>query len=148
VTAHPEPRLPTAEPSSGRETKAFWEALNEGRFVLPRCDRCREVIWYPRQFCPFCHTMGVSWSDASGRGTIYSFTVVRQAFGEWKGSVPYVIAYVELLEGPRVLTNVVECDPETIAIGDEVELTLDRSEQGAALYRFKPVIGPNPSSTR
>jgi len=134
-----EPRLPTTAPTPGRETKLFWEALADDRFVLPRCDRCGHVVWYPRQFCPVCHTMGVSWFEASGRGSIYSFTVVRQAYGEWKPFVPYVIAYVELHEGPRVLTNIVDCDPDSVAIGDPVEVVVDRSPEGAGVYRFVPV---------
>jgi uncharacterized OB-fold protein len=134
-----EPRLPTTAPTQGRETKPFWEALADDRLVLPRCDDCGHVVWYPRQFCPMCHTMGVSWFDASGRGTIYSFTVVRQAYGEWKPFVPYVIAYVELQEGPRVLTNIVDCDVESVAIGDQVELVVDRSPEDAGVYRFAPV---------
>lgn len=133
------PHLPTESPTRGRETGPFWDALDEGRFVLPRCDRCGHVVWYPRQFCPSCHTMGVSWFEASGRGTVYSFTVTRQAYGEWKDAVPYVIAYVELEEGPRVLTNVVGCDPDTLAIGDEVTLVIDRAPEGGAVYRFMPV---------
>lgn len=131
--------LPSADPTPGRETTPFWDALAEGRLVLPRCDNGGHVVWYPRQFCPVCHTMGVSWFEASGKGAIYSFTVVRQAHGEWKPFVPYVIAYVELDEGPRVLTNIIDCDPETVAIGDPVELLVDRSPAGAGLYRFAPV---------
>lgn len=130
--------LPTDEPSRGRETKPFWEALDDERFVLPRCDDCDHVIWYPRLFCPICHTSGVSWFEASGDGVVYSFTVARQSFGDWKAAVPYVIAYVELAEGPRVLTNVVDCDPDTLAIGDPVRIVYDRSPKGAAVYRFAP----------
>jgi uncharacterized OB-fold protein len=137
VTA--EPRLPTAEPTRGREAKPFWEALDDGRLLLPRCDHCDHVVWYPRQFCPVCHTMGVTWFEAGGGGSVYSFTVARQGFGEWKPFVPYVIAYVELDEGPRVMTNIVDCDPDTLAIGDRVALTTDRSPEGAAVYRFSPV---------
>lgn len=136
-----EAHLPTVEPGRSRETAPFWDAMAEGRLVLPRCDSCGHVIWYPRQFCPTCHTTGVTWFEASGRGTVYSFTVARQAFGEWKDHVPYVIAYVELDEGPRVLTNVVGCDPEQVAIGDRVELVVDRSPEGAGIYRFAPVGG-------
>ncbi len=138
------PLLPTAEPTAGRETRPFWEALREDRFVLPRCDSCGQVVWYPRQFCPVCHTMGVSWFEASGRGHVYSFTVVRQAYGEWKDAVPYVIGYVELEDGPRVLTNIVDCDPETIAIGDEVVLHVDHAASGAGVYRFAPVRATSP----
>jgi uncharacterized OB-fold protein len=131
--------LPTEEPSRGRETRIFWDALNEERFVLPRCDSCAHVIWYPRLFCPMCHTTDVSWFDASGLGRVFSFTVVRKAFGAWQDAVPYVIAYVELDEGPRVLTNIVDCDPDTVSIGDRVGIVYDPSPKGAAVYRFAPL---------
>jgi uncharacterized OB-fold protein len=136
------PFLPTDEPIRSHETEVFWDALDDERFVLPRCDNCAHVIWYPRLFCPICHTAEVSWFDASGRGDVYSFTVVRQSFGPWKDAAPYVIAYVELDEGPRVLTNVVDCDAEAIAVGDRVEVVFERSPKGAAVYRFAPVTGP------
>lgn len=132
-------RLPTDEPSRGRETKVFWDALAEERFVLPRCDACGHVIWYPRLCCPMCHTTDVSWFEASGLGQVYSFTVTRQSFGQWKDAVPYVIAYVELDEGPRVLTNVVDCDPDTLTCGDRVQIVYERSPEGAAVYRFAPL---------
>jgi uncharacterized OB-fold protein len=133
------PRLPTDEPIRGRETKVFWDAVNDESLLLPRCDSCDHVIWYPRLFCPVCHSTDVSWFEADKRGSIYSFTVVRQAYGPWKAMVPYVIAYVELADGPRVLTNIVDCDPESIAVGDQVEFVIDRSPEGAGVYRFAPV---------
>ena len=86
-----------------------------------------------------CHTTDVSWFDASGLGQIFSFTVVRKAFGPWQDAVPYVIGYVELDEGPRVLTNIVDCDPDTVSIGDRVRIVYDRSPKGAAVYRFAPL---------
>jgi uncharacterized OB-fold protein len=132
------PRLPTDEPTRGRETKTFWDAIDDETLMLPRCDNCQHVIWYPRLFCPACHTTDVSWFEASGRGTIHSFTVARQAFGAWRSSIPYVIAYVELEEGPRVLTNIVDCEVDAVSVGDAVTLVIDRSPKGAGVYRFAP----------
>jgi uncharacterized OB-fold protein len=139
-----EPHLPTTEPSPTLETEPFWQAAADGKLLLPRCNSCDAVIWYPRRFCPSCHRVDdVSWFEASGRGTVYSFTVVRQAPGPWKAAVPYVIAYVELDEGPRILTNVVGCDADDVSIGQRVETVFDRSPEGAGVYRFTPsVIAP------
>jgi uncharacterized OB-fold protein len=129
--------LPVFDPHPTLETERFWTAAAEGRLVLPKCDNCGNVIWYPRRFCPVCHHARVTWIDASGRGTVYSFTVVRKGRGPWKDSAPYVAAYVELEEGPRVMTNVVEVDPDAVRIGMPVEVVFDRSET-AAIPRFRP----------
>jgi uncharacterized OB-fold protein len=136
-----EPHLPTAEPSPTLETERFWRAAADGTFVLPRCDACDAVVWYPRRFCPSCHRADrLSWFEATGRGTVYSFTVVRQAPGPWKQAVPYVIAYVELEEGPRILTNIVGCDADDVVVGLHVEVVFDRSPEGAGVYRFTPSV--------
>ncbi len=132
--------LPTGAPSPTVETAPFWEAAAEGRLVLPRCDACGYVIWYPRRFCPVCRGREVSWIDATGQGHVYSFTVVRRVRGgPWAGAGPYVIAYVELDEGPRVMTNVVGCDPDDVRVGMPVEVVFERSDDGThALPRFHP----------
>ena len=130
--------LPTPEPVPSLETDPFWEAAADGRLVLPRCDACDSVIWYPRRFCPVCHPSGVSWFEASGRGTVYSFTVVRKGRGPWGEVAPYVIAYVELDEGPRILTNLVEVDPESVVVGMAVSVVFDPTPEGRAIPRFAP----------
>ena len=112
--------LPAVEPEPGPDGAPFWQAAAEGRLVLPRCQACGTYIWYPRTFCPACRSIGVDWVPASGRGTVYSFTVAQRGNGPWAGRAPYVIAYVELDEGPRVMTNLVGVDPETVRIGDAV----------------------------
>jgi hypothetical protein len=130
--------LPGGDPRPSPETRAFWEATREGRLLLPRCLGCGVVIWYPRGMCPKCHGAKVEWIEASGRGSVYSFTVVRRSFGAWREVTPYVVAYVELEEGPRVLTNLVELDPEQARIGMAVRLRLDPTSSGHALPRFVP----------
>jgi uncharacterized protein len=130
--------LPTPEPVPNLETEPFWDAAADGRLVLPRCDSCGTVIWYPRRFCPSCRATSVSWIEASGRGTVYSFTVVRKAPGRWREAAPYVIAYVELEEGPRVLTNLVDVEPDAVEVGMAVAVTFDATPEGHAVYRFRP----------
>ena len=129
--------LPVVEPQPTVENAPFWEAAAAGRLVLPRCTACSTVIWYPRAFCPACRGFAVEWFEASGRGTVYSFTVSYRGQGPWREVAPYVIAYVELAEGPRVLTNIVDCDPETVAIGLPVAAVFDPAG-AAALLRFRP----------
>lgn len=133
-------QLPARAPQVSPETQAFWDATARGALLLKRCDACATVIWYPRELCPACGHTATTWFEASGRGTVYSFTVTRRG-GPFNAEGPYVLAYVELEEGPRVLTNVVGCDPDEVAIGLAVTVTFDDTGEGSALYRFRPAGG-------
>jgi uncharacterized OB-fold protein len=130
--------LPAPAPPVNAETKPYWDATVQGKLLLPRCTVCRIVIWYPRLFCPECGSRNVEWMEASGRGSIYSFTVNRRGTGDYQGISAYVLAYVELDEGPRVLTNIVDCDPESVAVGQAVEVVFHDTGHGTALPRFRP----------
>ncbi len=130
------PELPVLPPTPTPESKPYWDATAEGKILLPRCDDCGTVIWYPRTTCPECMSTNVSWFEASGRGTIYSFAVVRRQGGPWRDALPYVLAYVELDEGPRVLTNIV--DSLELEVGQRVEAVFHDTGQSNALVRFRP----------
>ena len=133
--------LPAPAPVVLPEVKSFWDATAEGRLLLPRCDDCQTVIWYPRPFCPACGSLRVTWFEASGRGTVYSYTVNRRGTAdlpEYRQAGTYVLAYVELEEGPRVMTNIVDCDPESVRIGQPVSIVFHETSQGTALPRFRP----------
>jgi uncharacterized protein len=130
-------QLPAPAPLVNTETQAFWDATTQGKLLLPRCNNCGTVIWYPREFCPECKTFGVTWFEASGKGTIYSYTVNRRGQGPFK-DLAYVVAYVELAEGPRMLTNIVDCEFDQLAIGQSVELVFHDTGKDAALPRFRP----------
>jgi uncharacterized protein len=134
-----QPGLPTLDPPVNEETAPFWSAAAEGRLVLPRCTACGTHIWYPRTHCPACHAGPVEWVEASGRGRIHTWTVVRRPRGDWARAGPYVLALVELDEGPRVMTNVVDCDPEALAIDQPVTVVFHRAPGGGALARFRPL---------
>ncbi len=130
--------IPTPAPVVNAETRPFWDATRDGQLLLPRCKACELVIWYPRAFCPECSSFDIEWINASGRGTIYSFTINRRGQGDYR-DLAYVLAYVELEEGPRILTNVVECDPEQVKVGQQVEVVFHPTPNGVALPRFRPV---------
>ena len=129
--------LPALPPEPGPEDAPFWEAAAQDRLVLPRCRSCATFIWYPRAYCPDCHTFGVDWVEASGRGTVYSFTVSQRGAGPWAAHAPYAIAYVELAEGPRVMTNIVGVDPGDVRIGAPVTAVFEPAGT-TKLLRFKP----------
>ena len=114
------------------ESQPFWDAATEGRFILPQCASCGRYHWYPRAICPFCFSDQIAWKPASGKGRIYSYTVMRRA------SVPYVVAYVTLEEGTTMLTNIVDCDFDALAIGQDVQLVF-KPTAGAPLPVFIPV---------
>ena len=80
--------------------------------MLPHCDDCQFVIWYPRRFCPACGSRNVSWFDAAGTGSVYTFTIVAKGTGAYRDAGPYVVAFVELDEGPRLMTNIVDVQPD------------------------------------
>src|SRR3546814_20097290 len=80
--------LPTFAPPVTPETKPFWDATAEGRLVLPRSTTCQTVIWYPRTFCPACHTEGVEWTAATGEGPVSSYTFTHQGDGPWPPAAP------------------------------------------------------------
>ena len=132
-----EPTLPTPIPTVTTDTQEFWTATLEGRLLLRRCDSCGESIWYPRPICPFCHSTATSWQEASGLGSIYSFSVVRRSGGEFADAVPYVLAYVELAEGPRMMTNIVDAVVDDLRVGQPVELVFHKTSGEAALPRFR-----------
>ncbi len=103
-------------------TEPFWAGAAEGRFLIKRCRSCGRAFFYPRPFCPHCWSQDVDWQDASGRGTVYTWSVVRRNdLPPFSERVPYVTAIVELEEGPRVMTNIVDTDLADVRIGMEVE---------------------------
>jgi len=136
--------LPAPAPNVLPEVKPFWDGTASGKLLLPRCLECQTLIWFPRPFCPACASTRVEWIAASGRGTVYSYTVNRRGAAdlpEYRDASVYVLAYVELEEGPRVMTNIVECDPNDVRIGQRVEVVFHDTGQGTALVRFRPAPG-------
>lgn len=120
-------------PTPNPETLPFWQAAAEGRLALRYCRSCGRPHHYPRTLCAHCMSDQVEWKDAGGGGRIHAFTVMRRA------TVPFAIAYVELDEGPLMITNLVRCDFETLQIGQRVSLCFDLFEGGAL-----PVFTPAP----
>ena len=127
--------LPQPSPVS----QPFWEAARRHELVLQRCSGCEAHVFYPRYNCPHCGSRDLEWVKTSGRGTVYSYTVARrpthQAFAD---RVPYVIAIVELEEGPRLTTNIVGCEPEAVRIGMPVAVTFEDVSDEISLVMFRP----------
>lgn len=114
------------------DTRPFWEATREKQLRYQRCDDCGAVVWHPRAHCTRCIGGSLSWQTASGKGAIYTFSVVRQSYHPFfRTRVPYAVAWVDLEEGPRLLTNVVGVtDPSTdLSCGQPVVLEWEEHEE-------------------
>ncbi len=133
------PELPTPAPAVVPETEAFWAATSQGKLVLPKCAACDTVIWYPKGICTECGSLDIGWIEASGEGEVYTFSISRRGEGAYRDAGPFVLAYVELDEGPRVMTNIVGCSPESVRIGLRVRAVFHDTGQGSALVRFAPL---------
>jgi uncharacterized OB-fold protein len=120
-----------AAPAVNIETKPFWEAAERGVFLIKRCVPCGDAFWYPRSNCPFCGTAETEWLESPGEGVIYSFSIMR-----WAPEGPYAVAYVTLDEGPSMLTNVVDADPDALRIGARVKLRWQPTEGGPPVPVF------------
>ena len=101
---------------SNPEAKPFFDAAREGKLLLKRCLACKALHYYPRAICPFCASDRTEWVAAQGRGTLYSYSVMRRV------DKPYAIAYVTLEEGVTMLTGLVDCDFDRLRIGDPVRV--------------------------
>jgi len=118
----------------------FWEASAEGRYLVQWCKVCEQPIYYPRYACPACLSDALEWRLASGRGVVYAFSVVHTPLAPWMADrMPYVAALVDLEEGVRILTNIVDCDPQQIAVGAAVEVRWEPLDDGRALPWFSLV---------
>ncbi len=119
-------------PAVNLETQHFWDAAAEGKLLIKKCTACGEPHFYPRSHCPFCFSDKTEWIETSGKGIVYTYSVMRRA------PIPYAIAYVTLAEGPTMMTNIVDCDLDSIKIGQAVRLVFKPSEGGQPVPMFTP----------
>jgi len=127
---------PLPKPTS--TSRPFWDAAKRHELQLQQCGGCKAFIYYPRDRCPHCMSEALTWRQVSGKGKVYSYTVVRRASTRSFADKPYVLAIVELDEGPRLTTNV-EAPPEQIKIGMPVAVWFDDVTPERTLVKFKPV---------
>jgi uncharacterized OB-fold protein len=118
-------------PPTNPEVAPFHEAANRGKLLVGRCRACGEAHFYPRRLCPFC-AGETEWQEAAGTGTIYSYAVLSRA------KPPYAQAYVTLDEGPTMLTRIVDCPFEELAVGKRVRVVFRPAENGQAIPFFAP----------
>jgi uncharacterized OB-fold protein len=127
-------------PSPDFETQPYWDALAESRLLIRRCRTCDAWHFYPRPFCPKCWSADVDWVEAAGTGVVYTCSVVRvNDLPPFPEKVPYVAAIVELDEGPRMMTNIVGCPPESVEIGMRVRVEFVPLDDEITIPVFRPV---------
>ncbi|HEY7492737.1 MAG TPA: Zn-ribbon domain-containing OB-fold protein [Candidatus Tectomicrobia bacterium] len=135
----PEYTKPLPRPLSPELTRPFWEAARRHELVMPRCKTCDHLFFYPRSECPRCFSTNLEWIQVSGRGRLHSYTIVQQpANPAFRDDVPYVYAVVQLEEGPRLVSNVVQCNPDTLRVDMPLEAVFDDVTPEWTLVKFKP----------
>jgi len=118
--------------------REFWAAAAEGRLLIQACPHCGHRQFYPRALCTACGDTP-EWLECSGRGTVHTFTVIRQmGMRPFRDELPYVVAMVELEEGPLMMGNVTDCDPETVRIGLPVEAHFVRAADDVGVAMWRP----------
>lgn len=124
-----------------REFEAFFDAARNGRLSFPHCRSCQRFHWYPMKLCPHCRSDAIKFAPVSGRGTVYSWTVVRHSFDDTRvPSLPYIVALVEFPDAPgiRFVTNLIDVDPAALSIGMNVRPVYPRADEEPAFVRFRP----------
>lgn len=126
-------------PVVNADSAPYWEGARDNKLLLQRCSDCGTLRFFPRYLCTECGSDDTGWVEAAGRGTVHSFTVVhRAAFPEFQERTPYVVALVDLEEGPRMMSNIVGADALDVAIGDAVTVEFeDRGDDGAKVPQFR-----------
>lgn len=127
------------EPPMSQVSLPFWDATRDRKLVLQHCDACARAIWFPRTVCPECMSTELEWREASGRASVYAVSVqYRAALPQLADRVPYAVALVDLEEGVRMMTNVVDCPAEDVTVGQPVRATWEPLGDGRHLLLFEP----------
>ncbi len=130
--------LPTPLPSPNPLTEPYWQAAHQGQLKLPRCAACATFHFYPRSACPHCGCRDLSWHEVSGKGEVYSYTVVHRAPSKgFAPEVPYVVAVVALDEGLHLMTRLMQVVPDDVSIGMRVEVDFRRMDDDTTLPVFR-----------
>lgn len=120
--------------------RPFWEALKAHELKVQTCDDCGTLRFIPKEICPHCGSQACGWTPVSGRGRVYTYTVIhRGPTPAYQADAPYVIAHVELDEGPRIISNLIGCDSADVRIGMPVEVVYEDVSDDWTLFKFRPV---------
>jgi uncharacterized protein len=126
-------------PSPNPLTAPYWQAAHAGELKLPCCQTCAKFHFYPRASCPHCGSANLDWRKVSGKGVVYSFTVVHRAPSKgFEELVPYAVAVVALDEGPHLMTRLIDVPPQAVRIGLRVTVAFEKQDDETTLPVFRP----------
>jgi uncharacterized OB-fold protein len=123
------------------EAKPYWDGLKEGKLMLPRCGACGHAFFYPRILCPRCQSRDITWFQASGKGRLHAFGIGHQSFNKaFKVPAPYVLAMIELEEGPRMMSNLINmvADPAAITCDMPVQIVFHKLTDDVTVSLWEP----------
>ena len=127
--------LPVIQPHSAE----FWIGTKQGKLLIQNCDDCHSPMTYPRKFCSECWSTNLGWKESSGKGTIYSFSVTYEGVEPiFHDDLPIILAWIDLPEGVRMTTNIINCEPENVKIGMNVEVVFKPVTAEVTLHYFQP----------
>ncbi len=133
---------PTPDPV----TTKYWEGARQNKLLIQKCGDCGTYQTLPQSYCRHCLSEDLAWTQARGTGKIYSFTIVHRApSGAFESDVPYTVALVELDEGARMMSNIVEIGPQDVRVGMPVEAIFDAISPTISLPKFRPLKTRRPS---
>ena len=126
------------EPVANADSAPYWDAARERRLLIRSCRACGTKHFMPRYLCPACWSDQLEWVPSAGKGSVHSFSIIRRApVATFAQKVPYVVALIDLDEGPRMVTNIVGDDALSVRIGERVEVTFEERGDGAMLPQFQ-----------
>jgi uncharacterized OB-fold protein len=123
------------------EAKPYWDGLKQGKLMIPKCGDCGVPFFYPRVVCPNCSSRSIGWIQASGQGKLHAFGIAHQSFNKaYKVPPPFVLAMIELDEGPRMLSNLINVhpDPKTVKCDMPVEIVFQKLTDDVTIPLFQP----------
>ncbi len=128
-------------PKPTPDTQPFWDAVKRHQLSLPKCKACGQLHYFPRPFCPHCFSWDLEWVRCSGKGKLYSYVINHRPAPGFEEEAPYVIAVVELDEGPRMLSNLVDIEPtpEAVQVDMPVEILFQDVNEELSIFKFRPV---------
>ncbi|MBI9074036.1 MAG: Zn-ribbon domain-containing OB-fold protein [Desulfatibacillum sp.] len=128
-------------PTPDADSKPFWDACRNHQLMFQKCAECGDVRWPPSILCPQCHCRDAEWIESVGKGTVYSYAIYHQAFHPaFAAKLPYVVAIVQLDEGPMILTNIIGCPHESLACEMPVQVAWDDVSEECSLPKFLPIL--------
>jgi uncharacterized OB-fold protein len=135
-------------PVPDEASRPFFEGARHHQLMLQRCTACGRWLWPVKSRCPHCWSPDLTWAAASGRGSLYSFTVVHQVVHPaFAAAVPYIIAAIDLEEGVRIISNIVDCPHDELRIGMPLTVTFEEVSAAVTLPKFRPAARQGPAET-